>query len=125
MPTNLRVKRDDGGKAGGGGVPAGVHKPKKPVAPQYSSGLAPQQVILKIYYELCITLGSIFIFLNSGAAAAERWSDESAAKGEENEGRRVRRFHERDAGPALGVSTQFPLFALNIKSASHKYQCPF
>merc|ERR1719244_1058448 len=41
VPTNLRVKRDDGGKAG---VPAGVHKPKKPVAPQYSSGLAPQQV---------------------------------------------------------------------------------
>merc|ERR1712088_371807 len=31
VPTNLRVKRDDGGK-GGGGVPAGVHKPKKPMA---------------------------------------------------------------------------------------------
>ena len=49
MPTNLRVKRDDGGKAG---VPAGVHKPKKPVAPQYSSGLAPQQVMLKIFLAL-------------------------------------------------------------------------
>ena len=101
-------------------MPAGVHKPKKPVAPQYSSGLAPQQVILKILNHLRI----VFILFNSGAAAAQRWPDESAAKGEENEGRRVRRFHERDAGPALGVSTQFPLFALNIKSASLKYQCP-
>ena len=53
VPTNLRVKRDDGGKAG---VPAGVHKPKKPVAPQYSSGLAPQQVTLKIFFKLWITL---------------------------------------------------------------------
>ena len=61
MPTNLRVKRDDGGKAG---VPAGVHKPKKPVAPQYSSGLAPQQVMLKICFELKITSRSVFILLN-------------------------------------------------------------
>jgi len=39
VPTNLRVKRDDGAKGGA----AGVQKPKKPAAPQYSSGLAPQQ----------------------------------------------------------------------------------
>ena len=33
------MKRDEGVKAG-----AGIQKPKKPAAPQYSSGLAPQQV---------------------------------------------------------------------------------
>jgi len=37
VPTHLRVKRDDGGKG------AGIQKPKKAAAPQYSSGLAPQQ----------------------------------------------------------------------------------
>merc|ERR1719247_2356325 len=39
VPTHLRVKRDEGPGGGGGGV----QKPKKPAAPQYSSGLAPQQ----------------------------------------------------------------------------------
>jgi len=41
VPTHLRVKRDEGPRGGGGG--GGVQKPKKPAAPQYSSGLAPQQ----------------------------------------------------------------------------------
>ena len=39
VPTHLRVKRDEGPRGGGG-----VQKPKKAAAPQYSSGLAPQQV---------------------------------------------------------------------------------
>ena len=127
MPTHLRVKRDDGGKGGA----VGIQKPKKPAAPQYSSGLAPQQVDQLIKTNIIAKRDNhdpvkCLSNLIEGTDAANRRSDESATEGEEDEGRRLRRLHEGDAGLALVVWTLFLVFALNIKShlSPHKCQCP-
>ena len=124
MPTHLRVKRDDGGKGGA----VGIQKPKKPAAPQYSSGLAPQQVDQLIKTNTIVNHDPVKCLstLIEGTDAANRRSDESATEGEKDEGRRLRRLHEGDAGLALVVWTLFLVFALNIKShlSPDKCQCP-
>ena len=63
VPTHLRVKRDEGPRGGG------VQKPKKPAAPQYSSGLAPQQVKfveqLPVLARMCKMTSIFYVYLKA------------------------------------------------------------
>ena len=78
VPTHLRVKRDEGPRGGGG-----VQKPKKAAAPQYSSGLAPQQVKfveqLLGLARMCKMTSIFYICLFEGTDPAQCRPDESAA----------------------------------------------
>ena len=52
-----------------------------------------------------MTCNGYSIIILEGTEPSEWRANESAAKGEEDEGRRVRRLHERDAGLALRMWT--------------------